>query len=376
MLTNRFILSFLFFSLLTLTSCKKEKNSDTNYSYQISKVKSSFIANNKYIFGQHKASTIKLKNSISSFNSQPIITFFNFSKTNWVSSYGYFNQSKPIFYMNFNNSPLPPNLDQIDISKMNIEYVDYSSSNPSAGIINNPVQYPVLSYQEIINLHQIGSPENLTLGYHVLEFLLWGEDLNASGPGARSNIDFSTSDVIKNRRRTFLVSTTQFLYSQVVTDNSWEKQIEDEILLMDGKEFIKKTFNGMIEFIEQDFADQTLLTPYNSQNINDELSKFSDNTINDLKNKNLAIKYFIYGNDSIEVQNDYALADLLEEVDHNKSTILLSEINNCTNIINSIQGDFDAALTNGEREKLKQISDSLYRISAILKEYLSDLNIN
>src|SRR3546814_14954469 len=57
---------------------------------------------------------------------------------------------------------------------------------------------------------------NVATGYHAIEFLLWGQDLNGTGPGAgnRPASDFSTADCTGGsceRRGEYLKVATELL---------------------------------------------------------------------------------------------------------------------------------------------------------------------
>lgn len=67
-----------------------------------------------------------------------------------------------------------------------------------------------------------GVETNVATGYHAIEFLLWGQDLNGTGPGAgaRPATDFSASDCTGGnceRRAAFLAAATELL----VDDLTW-----------------------------------------------------------------------------------------------------------------------------------------------------------
>lgn len=73
-------------------------------------------------------------------------------------------------------------------------------------------------------LHEFGGIEaNVATGYHAVEFLLWGQDLNGTGPGAgdRSWTDFAKGDACTNgncdRRAEYLTVVTDLL----IEDLEW-----------------------------------------------------------------------------------------------------------------------------------------------------------
>lgn len=114
-----------------------------------------------------------------------------------------------------------------------IDYVDAaygteSDSNPlySADIIANPkvvidgVEVDASKITpELLRDHlqeAAGVESNVATGYHAIEFLLWGQDLNGTGPGAgnRPYTDYSTADHA-DRRGDYLKAATSLLVSDL-----------------------------------------------------------------------------------------------------------------------------------------------------------------
>jgi putative iron-regulated protein len=66
-----------------------------------------------------------------------------------------------------------------------------------------------------------GIEANVASGYHAIEFMLWGQDLNGTGPGAgaRPASDYATGDACTNgncdRRAAYLVAATDLLVSDL-----------------------------------------------------------------------------------------------------------------------------------------------------------------
>ena len=63
-----------------------------------------------------------------------------------------------------------------------------------ACIINVTGEYPTINAELIISLNEEGGEENVTTGWHAIEFLLWGQDLNDDGLGDRPVTDYATAD--------------------------------------------------------------------------------------------------------------------------------------------------------------------------------------
>ena len=58
-------------------------------------------------------------------------------------------------------------------------------ANTSLKIAGEPVDTSKINKELLAKLQEAGGVEsNVATGYHAVEFLLWGQDLNGTGPGA------------------------------------------------------------------------------------------------------------------------------------------------------------------------------------------------
>ncbi|WGW01711.1 imelysin family protein [Vibrio sp. YMD68] len=107
---------------------------------------------------------------------------------------------------------------QVNAWPLDEQAIDYVQGNANAGIINQ-VNGPAITAQYLIDQNGVGGEANVTTGYHAIEFLLWGQDLNGTNPGAgeRSVNDFQTdasgqcSASNCDRRRQYLSVATQLV---------------------------------------------------------------------------------------------------------------------------------------------------------------------
>jgi putative iron-regulated protein len=114
-------------------------------------------------------------------------------------------------------------------SDENLYYVANVVAHPKLAASGATVDASVIDAKLLHQLHEIDAIEaNVATGYHAVEFLLWGQDLNGTGPGAgvRPWTDFlpdsCTGDNCE-RRRAYLQTATDLL----VTDleemvNNWQ----------------------------------------------------------------------------------------------------------------------------------------------------------
>jgi len=130
-----------------------------------------------------------------------------------------------------NGWPLDEGLiDYVDTSR----YGDTSDENPlfTANIIasttithaGKTIDVSVITPEILNALHEIGGVEaNVTVGWHAIEFLLWGQDLNGTGPGAgnRPWTDYARGDAATGghteRRGQYLTVVTGMLVGELET---------------------------------------------------------------------------------------------------------------------------------------------------------------
>ena len=109
-------------------------------------------------------------------------------------------------------------------SEENPVYVANIVANTSVSISGETIDTEKITKELIADtLHEIGGVEaNVATGYHAIEFLLWGQDLNGTGPGAgmRMASDFDTANCTNgncSRRAKYLKVASELL----VDDLKW-----------------------------------------------------------------------------------------------------------------------------------------------------------
>lgn len=94
-------------------------------------------------------------------------------------------------------------------------------ANPSLKLGGSTLETPKITTAVIQELHELDAVEaNVTTGYHAIEFLLWGQDLNGTGPGAgaRPYTDFDPKNCTNgncDRRAAYLEVATELLIADL-----------------------------------------------------------------------------------------------------------------------------------------------------------------
>ena len=230
----------------------------------------------------------------------------------------------------------------------------------SSNIIADTVSYPTITTDVLGNLFEHGEDErNVTTGYHAIEFLLWGQDLNLdmSGRGTRdataghrpvSDYSLTTgectsgttsvADEICTRRGQYLVASAELLvdHLQSVTE-AWEPAVAGnhyESFVNGGDASLARILEGMGRLSYGELAGERINIALRTNSQEDEHSCFSDNTHRDI---------FL---NAKGVQNSYnALYTRIDgEVIEGASIHDLLVVNGEHELANQLRGDLEATM--------------------------------
>lgn len=106
-------------------------------------------------------------------------------------------------------------------SDINRFYTANVVANPTLALAGGEVDASVIDAALIQSLHEVDEVEaNVAIGYHAIEFLLWGQDLNGTGPGAgaRPYTDYAAEGCTNgncDRRAAYLTAAADLLVSDL-----------------------------------------------------------------------------------------------------------------------------------------------------------------
>lgn len=173
---------------------------------------------------------------------------------------------------------------QINAWPMDESYVDYVVGDDNAGLINN--RKVAITKKRLADLNEHDGEENISTGWHAIEFMLWGQDLSDTGPGARPFTDFIDGRKPNaDRRRAYLKVVTELLIDdlQSVADQ-WKPGMKKNFraeFSKGGEESLRKIFVGLGSLSRGELAGERLEVAMASRDQEDEHSCFSDNTHRD-----------------------------------------------------------------------------------------------
>ncbi|MDU9409603.1 imelysin family protein [Pseudomonas sp. zfem001] len=144
----------------------------------------------------------------------------------------------------------------------------------------------------LASLNELGGSEaNVATGYHAIEFLLWGQDLNGTEPGAgeRPYTDYLVGEGAtgghNERRRDFLKAATDLLVSDLNDMvEQWKDGVEgnyrSELVADSADNGLRKMLFGMGSLSLGELAGERMKVALEANSTEDEHDCFSDNTHN------------------------------------------------------------------------------------------------
>ncbi|SEB59719.1 putative iron-regulated protein [Maribacter dokdonensis] len=231
-------------------------------------------------------------------------------------------------------------------------YIDYVEGDVDAGIINNLADFPTLTKEILTGENGNGGEENVAIGYHAIEFLLWGQDLTAPSEnlaGQRAYTDFVDGGTAANqdRRREYLAIVADLLtdHLQIIIDE-WSGDYRSTFLALDEDEALDNIISSIAELSRSELAIERMAVALQNQDQEDEHSCFSDNTHRDIR-LNLAGIVNVYTGAYGSVDGN-SLQDLIEEADTDLATELDALLATAVTDVDATLDPFDLAIVDGE----------------------------
>jgi putative iron-regulated protein len=240
---------------------------------------------------------------------------------------------------------------QLNAWPLDEAYIDYVEGAPEAGIINNVEEYPEINAELLVSLNEVGAEENISTGYHAIEFLLWGQDFSAETSGQRSYTDYTTADNAE-RRAAYLDTAADLLVSDLqllVAD--WSPEMEgnyrETFLASDPGEAFTNMLTGVGVLAAAELSGERMFVAYDNQDQEDEHSCFSDNTHRDIITNFMGIQNVYVGSytrlDGSVVEGT-SIADVIEAVNPNLNADILAVLAEADELTQNIYVPFDQAI--------------------------------
>ncbi|QQE87690.1 imelysin family protein [Azotobacter chroococcum] len=258
------------------------------------------------VFGDALSSAKALQQAVDALLAKPDADTLQAAREAWIAARVPYMQSEVFRFGNPVVDEWEGQLNAWPLDEGLIDYVaaDYQHAlgNPgaSANIVANSeiqvgeekVDVATITGETLASLNELaGSEANVTTGYHAIEFLLWGQDLNGTAPGAgqRPASDYVVGEGCSGghceRRRAYLKAATDLLVSDLEhMVGQWQPQVADNYRASLEREpaanGLRKMLFGMGSLSLGELAGERMKVPLEANSTEDEQDCFSDNTHN------------------------------------------------------------------------------------------------
>jgi putative iron-regulated protein len=256
-------------------------------------------------------------------------------------------------------------------------FIDYVAGPAGAaptriGVINDRKTFPDLSKEVLIGENGAAGERDIVTGYHALEFMLWGQDVSATGPGNRPFSDFVAGtgalDPDADRRRQYLKLVVELL----VEDLSYVREQWNEgapylraFLANADDSSLQKVVRGITLLTRNELVEKRLRPATEPQDVEHEQSRFSDTTDQDMTFDLLGIENVYlgrYGDDDAK-----GLDDLVRVADSELDTQIKAQLGAAAAALEAIPKPFDQAIKN-EPRKLRDALRALEELHGSLSK--------
>lgn len=275
-------------------------------------------------------------------------------------------------------------------------YIDYVDGNATAGIINDTTV--TITEENLINLNEADAENTISTGYHAIEFLLWGQDLNElpGTAGQRPFTDFVTdgsgTNSNQDRRGQYLEAVASLLIThlqQVQAEWLASGDYFAEFSTVDTTESLGRIMLGLGSMAGGELAGERMSVALVAQDQEDEHSCFSDNTHRDIVGNFQGILNIYTGTytrvDNSIAGNGNGLSDLIEAVNPTLNAQIQANLLVAAAAVEEISDlavagtPFDEQIIGGETEnraRIQTVIDSLELFADQLSEAAADLGVD
>ncbi|WP_217475011.1 imelysin family protein [Stutzerimonas stutzeri] len=258
------------------------------------------------VFSDAHSTAVELQKAVDALLANPTDETLQAAKQAWLAARVPYMQSEVFRFGNPVVDEWEGQLNAWPLDEGLIDYVEgdyqHALGNPgaTANIIANKelqvgedkIDVSEITGEKLASLNELaGSEANVATGYHAIEFLLWGQDLNGTNAGAGNR---PVSDYIDgegctggncDRRRAYLKAATELLVSDLdEMVNEWKAGVADNYRASLEKESaengLRKMFFGMGSLSLGELAGERMKVALEANSPEDEHDCFSDNTHN------------------------------------------------------------------------------------------------
>ncbi len=303
---------------------------------------------------------IQLRSAIGSFLANPSAEALEAAKKAWIDARPAYLQTEAY---RFYDGPIDGEdglegfINAWPLDENFIDYVvDEATGKPVyGGIINNPADFPGITADLLIKENEVHGEADVKIGYHAIEFLLWGQDLYDESAGKRPYTDYLTGAGATapngERRKAYLQIVADLLVDHLTqVRDVWKPGSPYRSGFIKKENFESSAtsiLSGLGKLSKGELAGERMTVALENKDQEDEHSCFSDNTYHDIIYNQLGIQNVYRGSykrtDGSEIKGP-GFADLVALKDKALSQSIDDHISRTLAAVEAIPAPFDQAI--------------------------------
>ena len=247
------------------------------------------VANCRQLHEAAAAGADRLQQAVDALLSQPDPRTLAAARAAWCEARVVYGQLEAL---RFHGGPIDAVEPLLNAWPVDESYIDHVQGRPTAGIVHDRATFRVISAPVLEHANERGGEANISTGWHAIEFLLWGQDLSANGPGTRPATDFVVDGApAADRRRTYLGTVTALQARHLrQLAAAWAPSAPfPRALLAEPRDGLRRMLTGAMILTAFELAGERLAVAYETRDQEQEHSCFSDTTCSDLLQNQLGI---------------------------------------------------------------------------------------
>lgn len=242
------------------------------------------------LYGECLAEAKAMRAAITAMLGDPSVASLATARAAWTKARFAYCRTETLRFSDGPIEPLEPLLNSWPVDEA---YIDYVQGNATAGITHDREHFPQLSQTVLTLANERSGEANVSVGWHAIEFLLWGQDLHDDGPGDRPFTDYVVGKgPDADRRREYLTCITDLLVQQFESlgaewapgTNNYRHRFE-----ADPQGAIRRMLTGALVLTAFELGGERMAVAYETKDQEQEHSCFSDTSCQDFVADQLGI---------------------------------------------------------------------------------------
>lgn len=296
------------------------------------------------LYGECVRGAVVLQKAVDTFVANPDHATLSAARKAWIEARRAYCTGEVLRFSDGPIEELEPLLNSWPIDE---EYIESGAGNPNPGIVNDAARFPNIAATVLVLANERGGEANVSVGWHAIEFLLWGQDRNAAGPGDRSPSDYVEGVGLDAARRAqYLTVITGLLVEDITrVRDAWAPRTAEyrRAFTADPSTAARKMLTGCIVLSAFELAGERLTVAYETRDQEQEHSCFSDTTHFDLQANQAGIVAVLTGERDGR-RHGPGLLSILRAKDATLANDLEKALERTTAAIRGIPPPFDAAI--------------------------------